>query len=127
MAREGADAVVRDQREHLVVVARVVQGYLARSTGEVVRMARVAFLGTGHMGAPMAGRLIDSGHDVTVWNRSKEKAEPLAERGATVAATPREAVEDAEFCITMLADPDAVRDVVLGPDGAAEDLGRGSL
>ena len=90
-------------------------------------MARIAFLGTGHMGAPMAGRLIEAGHHVTVWNRSKEKAEPLAERGATVAATPREAAEDAEFCVTMLADPEAVRDVVLGPDGAAEGLGDGSL
>jgi 3-hydroxyisobutyrate dehydrogenase-like beta-hydroxyacid dehydrogenase len=88
---------------------------------------RIAFLGTGRMGAPMAGRLLDAGHEVNVWNRSKERAEPLGERGATVAATPGEAVERAEIAITMLADEDAVRDVVLGSDGAAERLGEGSL
>src|SRR5205823_10408659 len=78
-------------------------------------------------GAPMAGRLLDAGHDVTVWNRSKERAEPLGERGASVAATPRAAVEGAELAITMLADEEAVRDVVLGSDGAAEGLSEGSL
>src|SRR5438874_229581 len=88
---------------------------------------RIAFLGTGRMGAPMAGRLLDAGHDVTVWNRSKERAEPLAERGASVGATPREAAEGAELAITMLADENAVRDVLLGSDGAAEGLGDGSV
>src|SRR2546423_975999 len=50
-------------------------------------MAGIAFLGLGRMGARMGTRLLDAGHDLTVWNRSKEKAEPLAERGARVAGT----------------------------------------
>src|SRR5213078_169929 len=88
---------------------------------------RIAFCGLGRMGAPMAGRLADAGHDLTVWNRTKEKAEPLADRGARVAGTPREAAEDAEVAITMLADPEAVRDVVLGTDGLASGLSEGSV
>jgi 3-hydroxyisobutyrate dehydrogenase-like beta-hydroxyacid dehydrogenase len=88
---------------------------------------RIAFCGLGRMGAPMAGRLLAAGHDVTVWNRTKEKAEPLAERGARMAGTPREAAEEAQVAITMLADPDAVHDVVLGGDGLASGLSEGSV
>ena len=90
-------------------------------------MARVTFCGLGAMGLPMASRLLDAGHDLTVWNRSTEKAEPLAERGAHVASTPPEAAQGAEIAITMLADGDAVRDVVLGDDGLAGGLRAGSL
>jgi 3-hydroxyisobutyrate dehydrogenase-like beta-hydroxyacid dehydrogenase len=71
-------------------------------------VTRVAFLGLGRMGAPMARRLIDAGHDVTVWNRTAAKAEGFPKH----AASPVEAVTGAEVVITMLADPDAVRDVV---------------
>jgi 3-hydroxyisobutyrate dehydrogenase-like beta-hydroxyacid dehydrogenase len=88
---------------------------------------RIAFCGMGRMGAPMAARLIDAGHDLTVWNRTKEKAEPLGERGARVAGTPREAAENSEVAVTMLADPDAVRDVVLGTDGLGSGLPEGSI
>ncbi|GAA3260605.1 NAD(P)-dependent oxidoreductase [Nonomuraea helvata] len=66
-------------------------------------------LGTGLMGAPMARNLARSGSNVRVWNRSKEKAEPLAADGATVAGSPAEAVEGADVVITMLLDGDAVR------------------
>ena len=90
-------------------------------------MARIAFLGLGRMGARMAARLLDAGEDLTVWNRSKEKAEPLAERGAGVAGTPREAAEGAEVVITMLADERALRDVVLGTDGVAAGVGAGAV
>jgi 3-hydroxyisobutyrate dehydrogenase-like beta-hydroxyacid dehydrogenase len=90
-------------------------------------MAKVAFLGLGRMGSHMGGRLIDAGHDLVVWNRSKEKAEPLAERGARVAATPREAAEGAEVVITMVADDAALRDVVLGTDGVAEGMKAGAV
>ncbi|MFB9622871.1 NAD(P)-dependent oxidoreductase [Nonomuraea helvata] len=72
-------------------------------------MAVVAVLGTGLMGAPMARNLARSGSNVRVWNRSKEKAEPLAADGATVAGSPAEAVEGADVVITMLLDGDAVR------------------
>jgi 3-hydroxyisobutyrate dehydrogenase-like beta-hydroxyacid dehydrogenase len=89
---------------------------------------RIAFCGLGLMGAPMAERLVDAGHDVTVWNRSPGKAERLVERGARLAATPAEAAASgADAAVTMLSDPDAVRAVVLGPDGLSEGLGPGSV
>ena len=64
----------------------------------------VAVLGTGIMGAAMARNLCRAGHDVRVWNRTPAKAEPLAADGATVAATPAEAVADADVVLTMLYD-----------------------
>jgi 3-hydroxyisobutyrate dehydrogenase-like beta-hydroxyacid dehydrogenase len=79
------------------------------------------------MGSLMSGRLLDAGHEVTVWNRTKEKTEPLSERGAGVAGTPREAAEGAEIVMTMLSDERALRDVVVGTDGAAAGLEPGSL
>ncbi|MGW2420234.1 NAD(P)-dependent oxidoreductase [Streptomyces sp. NPDC001709] len=69
---------------------------------------KVAFLGLGSMGAPMAGRLLAAGHPLTVWNRTPARAEPLAAEGATPAATPAAAVRDADVVITMLAGPDAL-------------------
>src|SRR3954468_15678196 len=74
----------------------------------------VAVLGTGIMGAPIARHLLDAGFPVRVWNRSAEKARPLAEAGATVAASPAEAGEGAGVVLTMLADADAVLDTA-GP------------
>ena len=62
---------------------------------------RIAFLGTGIMGSGMARNLAAAGHDVTVWNRTREKAEGL---GGAVAGTPAEAVAGAEVVITMLTD-----------------------
>src|SRR6185503_1077630 len=76
---------------------------------------RVAVLGTGIMGGPMARNLAAAGHDVTAWNRTREKAEGL---GAAVADTPAEAVDGAEVVLTMLADGPTVDAVVpeLDPD-----------
>ncbi|WP_306453548.1 NAD(P)-dependent oxidoreductase [Streptomyces sp. Tue6028] len=76
-------------------------------------MEKIAFLGLGHMGAPMARRLLDVGHPLTVWNRTPGKAAPLVARGAVLAASPAEAVRDADVVITMLADPAAL-DAVAG-------------
>jgi 3-hydroxyisobutyrate dehydrogenase len=64
------------------------------------------------MGAPMARNLARAGHDVTVWNRSAEKAQPLAEHGAHVAQDPAAAVAEAEVVVTMLTDADAVESVM---------------
>lgn len=75
---------------------------------------KVAFCGLGQMGAPMATRLLDAGHDLTVWNRTPGRADDLVERGATEAATPAEAAAGAEVVVTMLADPTAVESVVAG-------------
>ncbi|MFI7006381.1 NAD(P)-dependent oxidoreductase [Streptomyces sp. NPDC050145] len=72
---------------------------------------KIAFLGLGSMGRPMARRLLDAGHPLTVWNRTAAKAAPLVEAGATLAANPADAVRDADVVITMLADPAAARAV----------------
>ncbi|WP_216897554.1 NAD(P)-dependent oxidoreductase [Nocardia alni] len=81
-----------------------------------------AFLGLGRMGLPMAGRVLDAGHDLTVWNRSPERTKDLVAQGARVARTPAAAARDAEVVITMLADPEALEAVVFGPDGVAAGL-----
>ncbi|TWE16515.1 3-hydroxyisobutyrate dehydrogenase [Kitasatospora atroaurantiaca] len=73
---------------------------------------KIAFLGLGGMGTPMARRLLAAGYPLTVWNRTASRAAQLAAAGAGVAATPAEAVREADVVITMLADPAAVREVV---------------
>jgi 3-hydroxyisobutyrate dehydrogenase len=75
-------------------------------------MTSVAVLGTGIMGAGMARSLLREGHDVTVWNRSQEKAEPLADDGATVADSAAGAVAGAEVVVTMLFDIEPVLSVM---------------
>ncbi len=80
-------------------------------------MSRVAFLGTGLMGAGMARRLLHAGHDVSVYNRSAEKTASLADVGAIVARTPGEAAKGAEAVFAMLADDGASRAVWLGEHG----------
>ncbi|MFJ4294982.1 NAD(P)-dependent oxidoreductase [Curtobacterium sp. NPDC089689] len=72
----------------------------------------MSVLGTGAMGAGVAGSLVRAGHEVTVWNRTRERAEPLASQGATVASEPAEAVEHAEVVLLTLFDTDAVVDVL---------------
>nr|WP_196108156.1 MULTISPECIES: NAD(P)-dependent oxidoreductase [unclassified Ochrobactrum] len=86
---------------------------------------RIAFLGTGLMGAPMAGRLLDAGFDVTVWNRNSAKSAPLVEKGAKLAQTAAKAGENADIVITMLTDGPAVRDVLF-EQGVAAVLKKGS-
>ena len=79
---------------------------------------RVAILGTGKMGGAMARRLKSEGDELTLWNRTRERAEALGV--GRVAATPAEAVENAEIVISMLTDADAVRAAYLGDGGAAK-------
>ena len=79
---------------------------------------RVGFAGLGRMGAHMAANLVAAGHEVTVWNRSPDKAEALAARtGCAVAPTPRALTEQTEVVVTMLADDPSSEAVHLGPDG----------
>jgi 3-hydroxyisobutyrate dehydrogenase len=87
----------------------------------------VGFLGLGVMGAGMAGRLIDTGLSVVVWNRSPERAEPFVTRGARLAATPREAADGADVVMAMVADDAASRAVWLGDNGAVAGLRRGAI
>jgi len=85
---------------------------------------RVAVIGTGRMGSAMVGRLVSAGHDVTVYNRTRARAEAVAaDYGLTVAPTPREAVANAEVVLVSLADDAAVREAYLGPDGIVAGLG----
>ncbi|MBY8873290.1 NAD(P)-dependent oxidoreductase [Micromonospora sp. PLK6-60] len=91
------------------------------------RRLRVAFLGLGRMGTPMARHVLTAGHDLTVWNRSPGKAEPLAAAGASVAGTPAEAAADRDVVVLMLAAPDAVERVLFGPDGVASGAAPGTL
>jgi 3-hydroxyisobutyrate dehydrogenase len=90
-------------------------------------MTKVAFIGLGRMGHGMAGRYLDAGFTVAVWNRSKAKAEDLIARGARWASSPADAAGGAEAIVTMVADDEASRAVWLGKDGAAAAMKPGSL
>ncbi|MEH6402976.1 MAG: NAD(P)-dependent oxidoreductase [Sneathiella sp.] len=80
-------------------------------------MANIAFLGTGNMGIGMASQLIKAGHTLTAYNRTASKAAPLAELGAKIAETPREAAQNAEVIFTMVGDDTASNNVWNGKDG----------
>jgi len=90
-------------------------------------MQRVAFIGLGRMGQGMAGRYLEAGFAVAVWNRSRAKAEALIARGAKWATSPEDAAIDADAVVTMVADDDASRAVWLGQDGAAATMKAGTL
>ncbi|MGC0224980.1 3-hydroxyisobutyrate dehydrogenase [Pseudooceanicola nitratireducens] len=91
-------------------------------------MAKVAFLGLGVMGYPMAGHLQAAGHDVTVYNRTAAKAEAWAkEHGGSHAATPREAAQGADFVMTCVGNDDDLRSVCTGKDGAFAGMEEGAI
>ncbi len=88
-------------------------------------MTKVAFLGLGVMGFPMAGHLAEAGHDVTVYNRSAAKAEAwVGKHGGRSAPTPREAAAGAEMVFCCVGNDDDLRSVVLGNDGAFAGMGQ---
>ena len=82
-------------------------------------MSTIAVLGLGAMGSAMAARLLNAGHDLTVWNRTPGRDGGLVSAGARRGETPADAVRDAEVVVTMLTDPPALEAVLFGPDGAA--------
>jgi 3-hydroxyisobutyrate dehydrogenase len=92
-------------------------------------MAKVAFLGLGVMGYPMAGHLKNKGgHDVTVYNRTTAKAEKwAAEHGGSFAPTPAEAAKDQDFVFACVGNDDDLRAVTLGKDGAFDAMKRGAI
>ena len=92
-------------------------------------MAKVAFLGLGVMGYPMAGHLKNKGgHDVTVYNRTAAKAEKWAkEHGGSHAATPAEAAKGADFVFCCVGNDDDLRSVTTGPDGAFSTMKKGAI
>ena len=91
-------------------------------------MAKVAFLGLGVMGYPMARHLKAKGHEVTVYNRTTEKAEKWAsENGGRVGKTPREAAQGQEIVFSCVGNDDDLRQVVTGPDGALAGMASGAI
>jgi 3-hydroxyisobutyrate dehydrogenase-like beta-hydroxyacid dehydrogenase len=80
---------------------------------------KIAFIGLGRMGMGMARNLLRAGHDVTAYNRSREKTETIAVDGARVASSPAAACLDADVVMTMVADDHALEQIVLGNDGIA--------
>ncbi|MEL6551250.1 MAG: NAD(P)-dependent oxidoreductase [Pseudomonadota bacterium] len=91
-------------------------------------MAKVAFLGLGVMGYPMAGHLAKAGHDVTVYNRTAKKAEAwAAEHSGAHAATPAEAAAGQDFVMACVGNDDDLREVCLGEGGALEAMGAEAL
>ena len=88
---------------------------------------KLAFLGLGQMGSAIAAKLLDSGYDVTVWNRSNAATEPLVNQGAQAAAAPSEAARDADAVLTMLTDDHATRDVALGANGFLASMKAGAV
>ena len=88
---------------------------------------KVAFIGLGAMGSGMARNLIKAGHKVTVYNRTRSRADELKTDGATVADTPGQAAAGAEAVFTMLADDHALEEVTFGPGKLLESLPQGSI
>ncbi|MCW5852037.1 MAG: NAD(P)-dependent oxidoreductase [Anaerolineae bacterium] len=88
---------------------------------------RVGFIGLGIMGLPMAGNILKAGFPVTVWNRTASRAEPLAQAGAQVAASPREVAAQSDIIITMVTASEDVRQVTLGEDGVIHGAQRGAV
>ena len=91
-------------------------------------MNNVAFIGLGVMGFPMAGHLAIAGHNVTVYNRSSDKAKKwMSEYKGKIAATPADAAEDADFIMTCVGNDDDLREVTIGKDGAFSKIRKGSV
>jgi 3-hydroxyisobutyrate dehydrogenase len=88
---------------------------------------KLGYLGLGMMGVPMARRLIDAGHEVSVWNRSAGKAQALIKAGAKLAANPRDVAEFCSIIFMCVTDAAAVDEVVFGADGLASVPGTGKL
>ncbi len=88
---------------------------------------KLGFIGLGQMGRGMAGNVLKAGHEVSVYNRSADKAAPLVAQGARLAHTPAEAARGAEAVVTMVADDKALEAVVFGPSGFLSALPAGAV
>src|ERR1700739_215861 len=88
---------------------------------------KIGFLGLGKMGTPMALRLLAVGHELSVWNRTEARTEPLLREGAIAAATPAEAELGADVVMTMLFDDAAHEEVLFGANGLVDALSPGAL
>src|SRR5947207_15251840 len=88
---------------------------------------KVGFIGLGKMGQGMTRRILGGGHDLIVYNRTREKAADLVSAGATIAATIAEVCHGREVVITMVADDTAVKEVALGGGGVRDSLRPGAV
>src|SRR3970040_1838824 len=86
----------------------------------------VGFIGLGLIGLPMARHVLNAGFPLTVFNRTRSKAESLEKQGARVASSPGEAAAEADVLVTVVSDPPALEEVMLGEKGGAEGLRAGS-
>jgi len=87
----------------------------------------IGFIGLGNMGLPMARHLLQAGHKLTVYNRTRARADQLKQLNPVVADGPAAAARGAELLVTMVADDPALEDVMLGPQGALASLPRGAI
>jgi 3-hydroxyisobutyrate dehydrogenase len=87
----------------------------------------IGFIGMGHMGSHMAQRLLDAGYQLTVYDRTKEKAQELGKRGALVAQTPKDLAASCQIVMACVTDNEAQQDVMFGPDGALAGVHAGSM
>jgi 3-hydroxyisobutyrate dehydrogenase-like beta-hydroxyacid dehydrogenase len=88
---------------------------------------RISYLGLGTMGSGMASNLLKAGYQLTVWNRSTEKCEPFARKGARVADSPADAARDVDLIIYMLSNDQAVEEVVFGAKGILSGIKEGQI
>src|SRR5438128_5970249 len=87
----------------------------------------IGFIGLGNMGLPVARHLLQAGHKLTVYNRTRARADQLKQLNPVVADSPGAAARGAEVLVTMVADDPALEDVMLGPQGALASLPRGAI
>ncbi len=87
---------------------------------------RIGFIGLGHMGSHMVMRLIDAGYQLTVYDRTRQKAQEIAQRGATVAGTPRELAASCQVVMSCVTNDEALDNVMFGPDGALAGAQKGN-
>src|SRR3989441_7337798 len=88
-------------------------------------LMNIGFIGLGNMGLPVARHLLQAGHKLTVYNRTRARADQLKQLNPVVADSPGAAARGAEVLVTMVADDPALEDVMLGPQGALASLPRG--
>src|ERR1700746_1892420 len=88
---------------------------------------KISYGGLGTMGSGMVANLLKAGYEVTVWNRSVERSEPFARKGARVASTPADAVRDVDLIMYMLSNDQAVEEVVFGADGILGGIKEGQI
>jgi 2-hydroxy-3-oxopropionate reductase len=88
---------------------------------------RIGFVGLGLMGKPMAMNLLKAGYPVTVWNKTRRKMKEPADKGAERAKSPKEVAENSDVIVTMVSDPAALKEVVLGKEGIIRGVKKGSV